>query len=71
VNIFLTGEQVRLIIYSACYVCIFVAGWSPDGVTNIFNVPNPSSPIMALGSTHPLIEMSSRNLPQVYRAAGA
>jgi hypothetical protein len=35
---------------------------SPDEV-DFFNVPNPSSRIMALGSTQPLTEMSTRNLP--------
>jgi hypothetical protein len=34
----------------------------PDEV-NIFNLPNPSSSIMALGKTQPLIEMSTRNVP--------
>jgi hypothetical protein len=28
-----------------------------------FNLPSPSSRIMALGSTHTLTEMSTRNLP--------
>jgi hypothetical protein len=28
-----------------------------------FNLPNPSSCTVALGSTQPLIEMSTRNLP--------
>jgi hypothetical protein len=28
-----------------------------------FNLPNPSSRTMALGSTQPLTEMSTRNLP--------
>jgi hypothetical protein len=28
-----------------------------------FNLPNPSSRIMALGSTQPLTEMSTRNIP--------
>jgi hypothetical protein len=35
----------------------------PDVVTGFFNWPNPSSRIMALGSTQPLTEMSTRNLP--------
>jgi hypothetical protein len=39
-----------------------VAESSPDGV-NFFNLPNPSSRTMALGSTQPLTEMSTRNLP--------
>jgi hypothetical protein len=30
---------------------------------NSFNLPNPSSRTMALGSTQPLAKMSSRNLP--------
>jgi hypothetical protein len=30
---------------------------------NFFNSPNPSSRTMALGSTQPLTEMSTRNLP--------
>jgi hypothetical protein len=34
----------------------------PDGV-DFFNLPHPSSRIMALGSTQPLTEMSTRNLP--------
>jgi hypothetical protein len=35
----------------------------PDDVTGIINLPNSSSSTMALGSTHPLTEMSTRNLP--------
>jgi hypothetical protein len=34
----------------------------PDEV-DLFNLPNASSLIMALGSTQPLTEMSTRNLP--------
>jgi hypothetical protein len=30
---------------------------------NFFNLPNPSSHNMALGSTHPLTEMSTRKIP--------
>jgi hypothetical protein len=42
------------------------AGRSPVRVPDeidFFNLPDPSSLIMALGSTQPLIEMSTRNLP--------
>jgi hypothetical protein len=39
-----------------------VTGSSPDEV-DIFNLPNPSSRTLALGSTQPLTEMSARNLP--------
>jgi hypothetical protein len=41
-----------------------VAGSSPDKV-DFFNLPNPSSHTMALGSTQSLTEMSTRNLPGV------
>jgi hypothetical protein len=39
------------------------AGSTPDEVIGFFNLPNPSSRTMALGSTQPLTEMSTRNLP--------
>jgi hypothetical protein len=35
----------------------------PDEVYFFFNLPNPSSRTMALGSTQPLTEMSTRNFP--------
>jgi hypothetical protein len=35
------------------------------------NLPNPSSRIMALGSTQSLTEMSTRNLPEGYSVTGA
>jgi hypothetical protein len=35
----------------------------PNEVTEFFNWPNPSSRIMVLGSTQPLTEMSTGNLP--------
>jgi hypothetical protein len=40
-----------------------VAGSIPDVVTGFFNLSNPSSRTMALMSTQPLTEMSTRNLP--------
>jgi hypothetical protein len=40
-----------------------VAGSTHDEVIWFFNWPNPSSRTMALGSTQPLPEMSTRNLP--------
>jgi hypothetical protein len=40
-----------------------VAGSIPDDVIGFFsNLPNPSSRIVVLRSTQPLIEMSTRNL---------
>jgi hypothetical protein len=38
-------------------------GSSPDEVDFFFNFPNSSNRTMALGSTQPLTEMSTRNLP--------
>jgi hypothetical protein len=35
----------------------------PDEV-DFFNLPNPSSRTMALGSTQPLTKISTRNLPE-------
>jgi hypothetical protein len=40
-----------------------VASSIPDEVIGFFNCPNPSSRIMALGSTQPLTEMSTSDLP--------
>ena len=34
----------------------------PDGVIGIFHLHNPSGRTMALGSTQPLTEMSTRNI---------
>jgi hypothetical protein len=42
------------------------AGRSPDRVPDeveFFKLPNPSSRTMALGSTQPLTEMSTTNIP--------
>jgi len=39
-----------------------VAGLIPDGVIGILHWQNPSSCTMALGSTQPLTEMSTRNI---------
>jgi hypothetical protein len=42
------------------------AGRAPVRIPNevdFLNLPNPSSRTMALGSTQPLTEMSTRNLP--------
>jgi hypothetical protein len=38
-------------------------GSIPDEVFFFFSFPNPSSCTMILGSTQPLTEMSTRNLP--------
>jgi hypothetical protein len=38
-------------------------GSIPDEVTEFFDLLNPSSRTMALGSTQPLTEISTKNLP--------
>jgi hypothetical protein len=48
-----------------------VAGSSPDGVTGVFHWLNPSGRTMVLGSTQPLMEMSTRNISWVVNAADA
>ena len=51
-----------------------VASSIPDGVIEIFHLRNPSGRTMALGLTHPLIEMSNRYISWgggVVKAAGA
>jgi hypothetical protein len=40
-----------------------VAVSNPEEVTGFFNLPNPSSRNMALSSTQPLTEISTKNLP--------
>jgi hypothetical protein len=47
-----------------------VAGSNSDEVNGFFNWLNPPSRIMALGSAPSLTEMSTRNLPGGYTAAG-
>jgi hypothetical protein len=37
-------------------------GSIPDEIIGFFNLPNPSSRTVALGSTQPLTEISTRNL---------
>jgi hypothetical protein len=49
------------------------AGRSPVRVLDeldFFNLPNPSSDTMALGSTQPLTEMSTRNFPEGKKQPG-
>jgi len=41
----------------------------PDGVIGIFHLHNPSGSTMALGSTEPLTEMSTRNISWGVKAA--
>jgi hypothetical protein len=52
------GHAVGYLVEALCYK----PGSIPDEVTGFFNWPNPSSRNMALESTQPLTEMSTRNL---------
>jgi hypothetical protein len=47
----------------ALYTSRKVAGSIPYEALDLFSLPNPSNRNMALGSTQPLTEMSTRNLP--------
>jgi hypothetical protein len=55
---------VIIMIGALCY-SRKVAGSIPDEVIEFFNWPNSSSRTMALGSTQPLTEMTTRNVPGV------
>ena len=48
-----------------------VTGSIPDSVIGIFYWHNPSGRTMALGLTHPITEMSTRNISWGVKAAGA
>jgi hypothetical protein len=48
-----------------------VVGSIPDKIVGIFNWINPSGGTKALGSTQPLTEMSTRDLPWWIKAADA
>jgi hypothetical protein len=48
-----------------------VAGSIPDEVIKFFNLPNPSSRIMALVSTLPLTELSTRDILGKYTVASS
>jgi hypothetical protein len=47
-----------------------LAGSIPDGVTEISHSQNPSGLAMALGSTQPLSEISTRNISLGVKVAG-
>jgi hypothetical protein len=53
-----------------CATSRTVPGSIPGGVNGIFSDISPSERTMALGSTQPLMKMSTRNIPGV-KAAGA
>jgi hypothetical protein len=48
-----------------CATSRMVSGSIPDGVTGFFGDIFPTDHTMALGSTQPLVKMSTRNIPRV------
>jgi hypothetical protein len=54
-----------------CATSRMVAGSIPDGAIGIFHWHKPSSRTMALESTQPITEMSTRNISWRVKAAGA
>jgi hypothetical protein len=57
--------------FRQCATSRKVAGSIPDDVIEIFHWHNPFGRIMAVGSTQPLTEMSTRNISWGVKAAGA
>jgi hypothetical protein len=55
----------NVVLIDVNVTCRKDAGLFPDKVIGFFNWPNPSNRTMALGSTQPLTEMSSKNPPGV------
>ena len=55
----------RYILYKRCATSRKVPGSIPGGVTGFFSDTFPSYRTMALGSTQPLVKMSTRNIPGV------
>jgi hypothetical protein len=61
-SLFCEGEDMPVSLFRHYVTSRKVAGSSPDEV-DFFNLSNPSSCTMALGSTQSLTEMSTSNLP--------
>ena len=59
-----------VVAVKACATSRTVPGSIPGDVTKFFNAIFPSDPTMALGSTQPIVKMSTRNIPGL-KAAGA
>jgi hypothetical protein len=62
------GTAVAQLVEALCYK---PAGRGFDGVSGFFHWHNPVGRAMALGSTQPLTEMSTRNISWGVNAAGA
>jgi hypothetical protein len=62
-----TSEHAVAQCLRHCVTTQNVAGSFPDGVIEFFHWHHPSGSTMALGSTQPLTEMSTRNIPWGWR----
>jgi hypothetical protein len=63
------GKAAALLVEALC--CKLEGpGFDSDYVNTVFNLPNPSSRTMSLGSIKHLTEMSTRNLPGERDAGG-
>jgi hypothetical protein len=58
-------------LVEALTTCRKVVGSIPDDVITIFHWHNPSGRTIALGSTQPLTEMSTRSISWGVKTAGA
>jgi hypothetical protein len=71
---FYSESSVRISVCISAELCATnrkVAGSIPSGVIGIFHWRNPSGRTMALESTQPLTEMSTRNISCGIKVAGA
>jgi hypothetical protein len=71
INEVLTYEFIEYQILMYCATSRKFAGSIPDGVVESFHSHNPIGRTVALGSTQPLTEMSTRNISWGVKAAGA
>jgi len=71
-NIFcaLTSEHAVVQLVEALHYKSEGRGFIPDCVIGMFHWPNPSSRIVALGSTQSLMEMTTRNISWAIDVAG-
>ena len=70
-NVSLTGGTPWCSSLMLCANSWKVTGTIPDGATRILHRHNTSSRTMALGSTQPPTEMSTRNISCGVKATGA
>ena len=69
----ITSMNLSLLVHCTSHYATTrqVAGYIPDGVIGIFHLHDPTGHTVALGSTHPLTEMSNSDISCGAMAAGA